>query len=294
MTVRRRVRVRLRVVLAVVGVLVLLGGAWLWLRDSPLVAVDKVTITGVSGPGAGQIRALLTRAAHNMTTLDVRRGQLRTAVAPYAVVKDVEVSTQFPHGMRIHVIEQLPVGALEAGGQTIAATGDGTLLHAVPTGSLPIVPVRVLPGGSQATDGPTLQALALLADTPRRLLRKVQQVSSEATHGLVVQLRSGPAIYFGDSTELVAKWVAATEVLGAPSSAGATYIDVTDPARPDAGVSAQAVTAAGLATAGSQPASGSLATGPQVTGSPSTGSSSTGGLGAGSTQAPAQTSTTGG
>ena len=279
MTVKRRVRVRLRVLIAVVGALGLLGGAWLWLRESPLVAVEKVTITGVSGPSAGQIEALLTRAAHNMTTLDVRRGQLRTAVAPYAVVKDVEVSTQFPHGMRIHVIEQLPVGALQAGGQTIAATGDGTLLHEVPTGSLPIVPVRVFPGGSRATDGPALQALALLADTPRRLLGRVQQVTSEASHGLVVQLRSGPAIFFGDSTDLVAKWVAATEVLAAPSSAGATYIDVTDPARPDAGVSQQAVTAAGLATAGSQPATGSLATGPQVTGS---------------TQAPAQASTTGG
>ena len=68
-----------------------------------------------------------------MTTLDVHLGQLRTAVAPYPVVKDLRVSTQFPHGMRIQVIEQLPVGALIAGGETVAASADGTLLHDVPT-----------------------------------------------------------------------------------------------------------------------------------------------------------------
>ena len=39
-------------------------------------------------------------------------------------------------------------------------------------------------------------------------------------------------------------------MLADPSSAGAAYIDVTDPARPAAGVSEQAVAAAGLATLG--------------------------------------------
>jgi hypothetical protein len=44
-----------------------------------------------------------------------------------------------------------------------------------------------------------------------------------------------------------AKWAAATAVLAEPTSAGASYIDVTDPSRPAAGVGQQAVVAAGLA-----------------------------------------------
>jgi cell division protein FtsQ len=257
MTVRRRVPMRVRVLVGAVVALVLLGGLWLWVRDSPLVAVEKVSITGVSGPNADQIRAVLTRAARNMTTLDVRTGQLRTAVAPYPVVDDIKVSTQFPHGLRIRVVEQLPVGALEAGGRTIAAAGDGTVLHDVPTASLPVITVPGLPGGSQVSAGPALQALALLSLTPRRMLSRIARVGTQAPHGLVVELRSGPSIYFGDASEPAAKWVAATEVLADPTSAGAAYIDVTDPARPAAGVSQQAVAAAGLATAGSQtPGSG--------------------------------------
>ena len=248
MITRRRVSVRVRVVLAALAAVAILGGCWLWLRDSSLVAVRQVRVTGVAGPDARQIRAALTLAARNMTTLDVRVGQLRTAVAPYPVVKDLRVSTQFPHGMRIRVIEGLPVGALVAGGHAIAVSGDGTVLHDIPTGSLPSVPVALLPGGSQITDRNALDALALLADAPPRLTGRIEQVTTVAPHGLVVQLRSGPALYFGDDTDLDAKWSAATEVLADSSSAGATYIDVTDPSRPAAGASPAPVVAAGLAT----------------------------------------------
>ena len=61
-------------------------------------------------------------------------------------------------------------------------------------------------------------------------------MSTVAGHGLVAQVRGGPSIYFGDATELPrAKWHPATAVLADPSSAGAAYIDVTDPVRPAAG-----------------------------------------------------------
>lgn len=271
MTTKRRVRIRLRLLVGVLVAVAAFGGGWLWLRDSSLVAVRQVSITGVSGPDAGQIRSALTLAARNMTTLDVRLGPLRTAVAPYPVVKDLRVSAQFPHGMRIRVIEGLPVGALVADGHAIAASGDGTLLHDVPTGSLPSVPVRLLPAGSQVTDPPALDALALLANAPARLRSRIAQVTVSPPHGLVAQLRSGPSIYFGDHSDLGAKWTAATEVLADPTSAGAVYIDVTDPARPAAGASPAAVAAAGLATGGSgatgsavQTAGSSSAAGPGV------------------------------
>jgi cell division protein FtsQ len=264
---RRRMPLRIRVALAALAVVAVLAGGWLWVRDSSLVAVRKVAITGAYGPDARQIRSALTLAARNMTTLDVRIGQLRTAVGPYPVVKDLRVSTQFPHGLRIRVIEHLPVGALLAGGHAVAVTGDGTLLHDVATGSLPEVPVRLLPGGSQVTDRSTLDALALLSAAPARLLSRIAQVTDGAAHGLVVQLRSGPSIYFGDASELGAKWTAATEVLADPGSAGAIYIDVSDPSRPAAGASPQAVEAAGLAPPATDSAASAVGSAASATGS---------------------------
>jgi cell division protein FtsQ len=255
---------RLRLAAAGLALLAALGGGWLWLRDSPLVAVRQVSVSGVSGPDAGQIRTALTLAARNMTTLDVHLASLRTAVAPYPVVKNLRVSTQFPHGMRIAVVEQLPIGAIVAGASKVAASADGTLLHDVPGRSLPSIPVPSLPGGSRVTDRAALEALRLLAATPHRLLARISQVTTRSPHGLTAQLRSGPSIYFGDDSNLDAKWVAATEVLADPSSSGATYVDVTDPARPVAGVSPAAVAAAGLTPAPSQGASQSSSTLPQA------------------------------
>jgi hypothetical protein len=75
-------------------------------------------------------------------------------------------------------------------------------------------------------------------------------VTPTTEHGPVVQLRNGPSIYFGDSTRLDAKWAAAAQVLADSRSAGAAYIDVTDPERPAAGAGGSA--AAGSSTSSAQ------------------------------------------
>jgi cell division protein FtsQ len=221
---------------ALVATALALVGGWLWLRDSPLVAVERVTVVGASGPEAGQIQAALRAAAQGMTTLDVNMGSLRTAVAPFPVVKDLQVSTSFPHGLRIRVIEQIPVAVVTVAGQRMAVAGDGTLLRgASPSPSLPVIPIRALPGGGRLTDSTALAVLAVLGAAPYQLLAHVGGASDTSAHGVVVDLRSGPNVYFGESQQLGAKWTAATAVLADSGSAGATYIDVTNPGRPAAG-----------------------------------------------------------
>ena len=261
---RRRVRSRrtlarrrARAIVLLIALVLLLGGGWLWLRDSTLVAVKHVSITGLSGPDGPQIRSALLAAADNMTTLDVRIAQLKTAVAPFPVVKDLRVSAQFPHGMRIRVIERVPVGAVAVGGQTIPVAADGTLLHDVNApASLPAIPLRVPPGGARVSEPDALQAVQVLAAAPARLLARVSQVTTVAPHGLVAQLRNGPSIYFGDTDRLAAKWLAAVAVLADSGSAGAPYIDVTDPDRPAAGAASGGSAGATSATTASATAGG--------------------------------------
>ncbi len=220
---------------AVAAVLVLLGGAFLWLRDSSLVAVQHVRVIGASGPDTSQIRRALVAAAHNMTTLDVKMNQLQTAVAPYPVVKSLQVSTQFPHGMQIRVVEQVPVAVVLAAGQRTAVSADGTLLHdVVAPSTLPTIALPIPPGGARVT-GTTLNEIMLLAAAPYQLLSRISQVSDGSGHGLTAQVRGGPNVYFGSTSQLHDKWSSATAVLANSTSAGAVYIDVTDPDRPVAG-----------------------------------------------------------
>lgn len=261
----------MRLALLIVLLLAGLGsGGWMWLRDSSLVAVSQVTITGERGADAGAIRSALRSAARNMTTLDVQMGQLRTAVAPFPEVRRLHVRTVFPHRMVIEVVEQRPVGILEVAGRTVPVAADGTILRSVAaSSSLPGIPLSVLPAGRHVLERRAADAVALLGAAPDQLLARISQVTTVSGHGLVAQLRNGPSIYFGDALRLSAKWLAATGVIGDPGSAGAAYIDVSDPARPAAGAGASPTAAsstaapAGTATgAGSRAGPASAATGP--------------------------------
>jgi cell division protein FtsQ len=232
---------RLRIaLLALLGTLALLTGGWLFLRHSPLTAVEHVRISGVHGADAARVEAALSGAAHRMSTLDVQRGALLAAVAPLHVVRDLSVSASFPHGLRIRVIEQPPVAVLVAAGMRTEVAADGVVLgSSLLRGPLPTVDAagaEPLPGGHVA-GARTRAELRVLGAVPGVLLGWVEHVFT-GPEGLTVTMRDGLSIYFGNATRAHAKWLAAARVLADPSSAGATYIDVRLPERPAAGTTA--------------------------------------------------------
>jgi cell division protein FtsQ len=267
--------------LVLVLLLALVAGGWLWLRDSSLVSVDQVTVTGTAGPDAEQIRASLTDAGRRMTTLNVSVAALRRAVAPYPVVGDLRVSTEFPHRLRVRVIERIPIGIVTIGGRAMPVAGDNMLLHDVPaSGSLPAISAGPAPAGPRVSDPTTRTEVALLAAAPARFISRLSQVASDATHGYTAQLRSGPIIYFGDGSRLAAKWTAAAAVLADQGSTGAAYIDVTDPDRPAAGVgqgqTGGSVTAASAGATGAATTATSSAAAAATSGAATTTASTTG------------------
>jgi cell division protein FtsQ len=223
-----------RTLAGLAAALVLLGGGWLWLRDSSLVRVEHVTVTGVSGPQAREIEDALTSAARDMTTLDVREGALRTAVAPYPVVEGVSASAGLLHTLRIRVRTYDPVGVIVSGSSRVAVSSDGTLLRGTPTAGLTVIAAKAPPGGDRARDMATLRLVGVLAAAPPALRERAQRVFL-GRHGYTVTLAHGPVLYLGGAERLVAKWIAATRVLQDPSSRGATYVDLQVPERPAAG-----------------------------------------------------------
>ena len=186
----------LRATAAFLCVLGVLGAMWLWLRDSPLVAVRSVTVTGVSGPDAGQVREALSDAARDMTTLHVKAGELRTAVDPYPTVLDVSTHADFPHGLRIAVHERNPIGAVVAGTQRVSVAADGTLMRTTSSADLPEISAKALPGGSRASDPDVRHAVAVLSAAPPALRARVRRVYV-GERGWTLPLRNGPVLYLG-------------------------------------------------------------------------------------------------
>jgi cell division protein FtsQ len=270
---RRRARVALICVLAS---LPLLAGGWLALRHSSLVAVRHVHISGVHGAEAPAIEAALLAAARHESTLDVRAGALRAAVAPFRVVRELKAVPSFPHGLHIEVVEQLPVAALLAGGQRTAVAADGVVLGpALLSSSLPSLAGALEPlPGQRLHDATLLASLAILGAAPSTLAKRVQRVYA-GPEGLTIAMRNGLLVYFGDGARPHAKWLSLARVLAEQSSAGASYVDVRLPARPAAGFPAGAGPA-GTASSGEQASTSESAVGALAAGLSAGTSTSTG------------------
>jgi cell division protein FtsQ len=239
---------------AALAVLILLVTGFARLRESSLVQVREVSITGIDGRAAPAIRRALRQAATDMTTLHVRRDELRRAVAPYPIVNDLEVSKDFPHGLAIRVIEYDAVAVVVLAGHRIPVAADGTLLRdeRVPAG-LPTVSVREDGDGERLSDHRALGAVAVLGAAPGELRPLIDDVHWDIG-GLHVKLRTGPRLDFGGSGRPRAKWIAAARVLSDPRAAGAVYLDLRIPGRPLAGTFADDILAQQMAEQNLEPA----------------------------------------
>ena len=217
------------IVLAGLGV-----GGWLWLRDSSLVEVTAVRVTGATTSDEARIRSALESAARDMTTLHVREEILHDVVARFPSVADLKVDADFPHRLNIEVVEHRAVAALDVDGRRTPVSGGGIVLTGVMADEdLPSIRRDQLPQG-RVDDARTRALLAVAAAAPQRLLARGERLWW-GDEGLTLDLRDGPPLIFGGRDDAPAKWAAAARVLAEPSAAGATYLDLRVPGRVAAG-----------------------------------------------------------
>jgi cell division protein FtsQ len=210
--------------LAIVG----LALGWLWFRDSSFAAVERVTITGSGSSEQAQVRAALETTAQGMSTLHVDARALRAVVEPFASVAGLRIRPDFPHDLRVEVIEREPVATVRTGGSSVPATGGGLLLDGVRAGDLPSVTNRAPLDGRHVSDKRTLAALAVAAAAPPQLRARAERLYY-GPGGVTLELRDGPQLIFGSAGDARRKWQAAARVLAESSSAGATYLDLRVP-----------------------------------------------------------------
>jgi cell division protein FtsQ len=228
---------RLLLAVSAVALVALLWVGWGWFRDSTLVRARHIEITGVSNSPDGEaIKRELEQAALRMTTLNVDAGKLEHAVSGYPIVRTVSASGDFPSKVQIKVHEYAPVAALTApDGRAVPVAFDGTLLPRLSTEKLPAVAVSAIPGRDGFENGRVRTLVRALAGAPAPLRAELDHAYlSPQEGGILVAMRSGPTLELGTSSRLAAKWASATRVLAAPTSVGASEIDVRLPERPAA------------------------------------------------------------
>jgi cell division protein FtsQ len=252
---QRRLRT---ILLSATLALALLAGGWLWLRNSPLVSVEHIRISGVHGADAAQIEAALERSARQMSTLDLHPGELQAAVAGFPQVRSLGLSSGFPHSLSIIVHEQPPVAVMVVNGERSALAADGAVLgSSFASGALPEIDGQALEGAHIHNRG-TLEYLTVLGAAPATLETLVQRAYT-TPRGLTLAMQGGLLVYFGDASNPHAKWNSLARVLADPSSSGASYIDVRLPERPAAGMTGESTAGESAQSSGLDPNSATLA-----------------------------------
>jgi cell division septal protein FtsQ len=207
-----------------------------WFRDSSLVAVKTVKVEGI---GAGKLDTrldkALTAAGLGMTTLHLDRTALDRAAQPFPLVESVSADPGFPSTLTVKVTKRKPAGLIEAGTETVAVAGDGTILHGYPTAHLrlPQLPLASVPK-KRRVGGAILEQAQVLGAAPPALLRHVED-TFDAAGGVGVTLEGGVELSFGDATRAEQKWKAAAVVLSDPQLGPLDYVDLTVPGRPAVG-----------------------------------------------------------
>ncbi|HEX2160596.1 MAG TPA: FtsQ-type POTRA domain-containing protein [Thermoleophilaceae bacterium] len=250
-------RTRRRMLAAAVVAALLVALYMLWLRDSSLVAVEQVTVTGLTSRDADRVRVALASTAETMTTLNVDERRLRDAAAAFPIVARIEVAPDFPNGMRIDVVEHRPAAIALADGRKQPVAGDGSVLAGMPVeGDLPEIELAVAMPQRQLGPGAARDCARVAGAAPAVIARRVDSLAREGgARGVVAQLEDGTELVFGTPDRLAAKWAAAIRVLADDEAEGAVYVDVRIPERPVAGgLAAATVTpAAPLETAPTYP-----------------------------------------
>jgi cell division protein FtsQ len=229
---------------------------WSWFRDSSLVKVRHVKVSGLTTADGPAIRHELVDSAKGMTTLHVRNGALDHAVSAYPIVHSITTSAHFPSTLEVHVHEYEPIAMLAVpGGKGVPVAFDGTLLPRIAKTTLPTVAVASVPTSNGFPSRRVNLLVDVLAGAPRALRPELAR-GYLGKEGIRVALRDGPTVEFGDRSRLAAKWASATRVLAARSSSGATTIDVRLPERPAASGFGNATNASASTVQPSTPSQG--------------------------------------
>jgi cell division protein FtsQ len=233
---RRQVRRRRRVVVVVVAAVATGVGAWLLLHSS-LLSARVVTVVGARGAPAAEVVAA-GGLEHDPPLIDVGAATV-VGIERLPWVARATVAREWPDGVRVRVVERVPVAAVALGPQ--GAPGGWALVdrtgRVVADASQPPAGLVWLGGvGAPGAPGTTLRgagaALEVAASLPRAFSSQVEEVVEGPGGDVTLHLSSPLEVYLGSTVDLHQKFEDVAAVLAGGSLSAGDVVDVSAPATP--------------------------------------------------------------
>lgn len=211
------------VIASVLLVAVVASAIWLVFVSSVLT-VKHVEVTGESLLSRQQVlTAAQVPVGSHLAELDL--SAIRSRVGALAQVRRVDVSRDWPDGVRIVVTERTAVAAVEVGGTFHAMDSEGVLFRDLPRApvGLPLV-VPTAGTGSAAL----AEAAQVIASLPKPLAARVDHVQVSGIDQISLALRGGAQVIWGSASQSGLK----AEVLARLLPRPAHVYDVSVPGQP--------------------------------------------------------------
>jgi cell division protein FtsQ len=221
------------------GLAIVLGAGW-WVTNSPVFDMRNLTIQGNAHLSARQVASLSGLDARtNVMWLSHRSVEDRLEADPW--ILDATISRHLPSGITVDVVERVPT-AVTQGDHPMLVAGDGMVLgpaSSTVSARLPAIaaPTHPVALGDRLPDSPELTAAAVLPPSVRPL---VGRITRDGDGALVLLMRDGVTVFYGDSSHAAAKATALRMVLAwaTQHSVQFRYVDVRAPAVPALGTTA--------------------------------------------------------
>lgn len=211
--------------LAVVAV-VALAGVSIWLVFfSTTLQVKKVAVVGNTLLSDSRVREMAdVPLGDQLALVDLRRADAR--VASLAEVRSVDVTRTWPDGVRIEVVERIPVAVVELGGRLRGLDADGVVFRDYR--SAPRGMPRIQPGAEAGTDA-LKEAATVVSALPKDFSTRVDHVEVATVDQITLVLRDQRQVLWGSAEQSALKAEVIDALLAAQE--GSVY-DVSVPGNP--------------------------------------------------------------
>jgi cell division protein FtsQ len=203
---------------ALVAAVLVVFASCIALYNSALFTVRTVEVVGVKHITADAVRRLAQVPA-NATLIRFPADAVASRVEADPWVESVTVSRIFPSGMRIRVVERVPLAVVDAGASKWIIDRIGSVIDtasADASATLPTitdVPALDLKPGRKTISEPLLNAISVLTGVSQQLSSIVRTVSAPTIDGTALVTADHVEIVIGQATDLAKKDALARRIL---------------------------------------------------------------------------------
>ena len=197
---------------------------------TPLLSIDKITVTGTSKVSNKQVLAVLKNRIGTPLPM-ISEASVAEDLAQFKLIESISLISKPPHALEVRITERTPISLVVRGGTRFLYDPAGVNLG-VASGYelLPTIIVKDDPKSSKSY----AQAIDVLLALPAQLLKRVAYIQAKTRDNVTLQLRGNSAqtIIWGDSSQSILKSKVLKTLLVKTSTKGRATFDVSSPLSP--------------------------------------------------------------